>query len=71
MLANAAIEINIMQGKGLHSKLFLWTTPVWLAWFLYVSTKGRDVELGAVGARQNAGASSCNEGTAEQSSDSL
>jgi hypothetical protein len=64
MLANAAIEINIMQGKGLHSKLFLWTTPVWLAWYLFVSKKRHSVDLGAVDARQYAGASSSSEGAA-------
>jgi hypothetical protein len=40
-LASAAIEIAQLLGANLHSALYLWTTPFWLAWFLYVSTKAR------------------------------
>ncbi len=36
-LASAVIEITPLTGKGLHSPIYLWTTPFWLAWFLYVS----------------------------------
>jgi hypothetical protein len=38
-LASAVIEITPLTGKDLHSALYLWTTPLWLAWFLYVSAK--------------------------------
>jgi hypothetical protein len=38
-LASAAIEIAQLLGANLHSALYLWTTPFWLAWFLYVSAK--------------------------------
>jgi hypothetical protein len=38
-LASAAIEITPLTGKDLHSALYLWTTPFWFAWFLYVSAK--------------------------------
>jgi hypothetical protein len=38
-LASAAIEIAQLLGSNLHSALYLWTTPFWLAWFLYVSAK--------------------------------
>jgi hypothetical protein len=41
MLASAFIEITPLSGKTLHSALYLWTTPFWLAWFLYVSAKSR------------------------------
>jgi hypothetical protein len=34
-LASAAIEIEILFKAPLHSRLFLWTAPVWLAWYLY------------------------------------
>jgi hypothetical protein len=38
-LASATIEIAQLLGANLHSALYLWTTPLWLAWFLYVSAK--------------------------------
>ena len=38
-LASATIEIAQLLGANLHSALYLWTTPFWLAWFLYVSAK--------------------------------
>jgi hypothetical protein len=41
-LASAVIEIAQLLGANLHSALYLWTTPFWLAWFLYVSAKSRD-----------------------------
>jgi len=35
-LANAAIEIGALRGVPLlHSALFVWTAPMWLAWYLY------------------------------------
>jgi hypothetical protein len=41
-LASAVIEITPLTGKDLHSALYLWTTPFWLAWFLYASAKAHD-----------------------------
>lgn len=41
LLASVFIEITPVMGKDLHSPLYLWTTPLWLAWFLYVSAKSR------------------------------
>jgi hypothetical protein len=40
-LASAFIEIAQMAGKGMHSAIYLWTTPFWLAWYLYVTIKAR------------------------------
>jgi hypothetical protein len=36
MLASTLIEITPLAGKGMHSALYLWTTPFWFVWFLYV-----------------------------------
>jgi hypothetical protein len=41
-LASAAIEIAQIAGKGMHSAFYLWTTPFWLGWYLWVSAKVRD-----------------------------
>jgi hypothetical protein len=38
-LASAAIELAQVLGANLHSAVYLWTTPFWLAWYLYVSAK--------------------------------
>ena len=38
-LASATIEIAQILGANLHSALYLWTAPFWIAWFLYVSAK--------------------------------
>jgi Glycosyltransferase family 87 len=43
-LASALIEVAQTAGKGMHSALYLWTTPFWLAWYLYVSSKARSEE---------------------------
>jgi hypothetical protein len=40
-LASTVIEITPLSGKSLHSAVYLWTTPFWLAWFLYVSAQAR------------------------------
>ncbi len=40
-LASTVIEITPISGKNLHSAVYLWTTPFWLAWFLYVSAQAR------------------------------
>lgn len=32
---SAVIELAVVLGKGLHSGIFVWTAPLWLAWFLY------------------------------------
>jgi uncharacterized membrane protein (UPF0127 family) len=35
-LASAAIEVGILRGPPvMHSALYLWTAPAWLAWYLY------------------------------------
>jgi hypothetical protein len=35
-LASAAVEVGILRGSPLlHSSLYLWTSPAWLAWYLY------------------------------------
>jgi hypothetical protein len=44
-LASAAIEIAQIFGVSLHSALFLWTTPFWFAWFLYVSAQARSANF--------------------------
>jgi Glycosyltransferase family 87 len=41
--ASAAIEIAQMAMLGMHSHFYLWTTPFWLAWYLYVSMKASSV----------------------------
>ncbi|MGD0797355.1 MAG: glycosyltransferase family 87 protein [Acidobacteriaceae bacterium] len=40
-LASAAIEIAQIARPGMHSAFYLWTTPFWLAWYLYVTMKAR------------------------------
>jgi hypothetical protein len=40
-LASAVVEIVQMAGLGMHSAFYLWTTPFWLAWYLYVCMKAR------------------------------
>jgi uncharacterized membrane protein (UPF0127 family) len=35
-LASAVIEVGILRGPPvMHSALYLWTAPAWLAWYLY------------------------------------
>ena len=36
-LASAAIEVAQIACKGMHSAFYLWTTPFWLGWYLWVS----------------------------------
>jgi hypothetical protein len=38
-LASAFFEAAHMSGRGMHSLLYLWTSPFWLAWYLYVSAR--------------------------------
>ncbi len=39
-LASAVIEVGILRGLPLlHSAFFLWTAPVWLAWYLYATKR--------------------------------
>jgi hypothetical protein len=38
-LASAAIELTQVLGANLHSVVYLWTSPFWLAWYLYISAK--------------------------------
>jgi hypothetical protein len=40
-LASAAMEIAQMAGLGMHSAFYLWTTPFWLGWNLYVSRQAQ------------------------------
>jgi hypothetical protein len=44
-LASAAIEIAQMAILGMHSAFYLWTTPFWLAWYLYVLIKARSASM--------------------------
>jgi hypothetical protein len=44
-LASAFIEIAQMAGKGMHSAIYLWTTPFWLAWYICVSIKARSANV--------------------------
>jgi hypothetical protein len=46
-LASAVIEIEALRGPQLmHSVLYLWTAPVWLAWYLY-ATRSSYATMGA------------------------
>jgi hypothetical protein len=38
-LASAAIEIEILFKAPFHSRLYLWTAPAWLAWYLYATRR--------------------------------
>jgi hypothetical protein len=38
-LASALLEAAHLSGQGMHSLLYLWTSPFWLAWYAYVSAK--------------------------------
>ncbi len=41
-LASAAIDIGALRGVAiLHSLLYLWTAPAWLAWYLYATRRGQ------------------------------
>jgi hypothetical protein len=40
-LASAMVEFATLAGIGMHSLLYLWTSPCWLAWYLYVSAKAK------------------------------
>ena len=40
-LASVAIEAGLVSGVKLPSALYLWTAPVWLAWFLLAMRSGR------------------------------
>lgn len=50
LVVSAVIEFLPMIGKGMHSALYVWTMPVWLAWYLYVSIGSRRVEMHQTGA---------------------
>jgi hypothetical protein len=51
-LASAAIEIAQIAGKGMHSAFYLWTTPFWLAWYMYVSIKARSAKTSGLEMRE-------------------
>jgi hypothetical protein len=39
-LASAVIEIVALRGLSVtHSAFYLWTAPVWLAWYLYATKR--------------------------------
>lgn len=41
-LASATIEVQwFLGGSALHSVAFLWTTPAWLAWYLFARNSAR------------------------------
>jgi len=40
-LASAVIEIEQLSGVTMHSALLLWTAPLWVGWYLYVSSRSR------------------------------
>jgi hypothetical protein len=37
LAATAAIEVQLLSGVTVHSPQFLWTAPLWLTWYLYVT----------------------------------
>jgi hypothetical protein len=43
-VAGAFLEAAHMAGQGMHSLLYLWTSPFWLVWYLYVSAKSKAAE---------------------------
>lgn len=43
-LASAMVEVATLAGIGMHSLLYLWTSPFWLAWYLYVSAKAKSAK---------------------------
>ena len=45
-LASAAIDIGALGGVVvLHSLLYLWTGPAWLAWYLYATRRGNTMTV--------------------------
>jgi hypothetical protein len=45
-LASAAIDIGALWGVAiLHSILYLWTAPAWLAWYLYATRRGNTMTV--------------------------
>jgi hypothetical protein len=45
-LASAAIEVGILWGSPLlHSALYLWTSPAWLAWYLYATGRNSTMNV--------------------------
>jgi hypothetical protein len=39
-LASAVIEVGILRGPSLlHSAFYIWTAPLWLAWYLYATRR--------------------------------
>lgn len=53
-LASAYIEIVPLLGHDMHSALYLFTPPVLLAWFLYVSAKARATTVEDTGLQNDA-----------------
>ncbi len=50
-LASVAIEVGLVGGVKLPSPLYLWTAPVWLAWFLLAMRTLRAAQTPDAGAR--------------------
>jgi hypothetical protein len=58
--ASLAIEIGLMLGVKLPSPLYLWTTPAWVAWFLFaVAVKRQTPESEPLVAVSQAGEGGC------------
>ncbi len=48
---SAFIEFAQIAGSSMHSALYLWVPPFWLAWYLYVSMKSNSQQKRIAGAR--------------------
>jgi hypothetical protein len=51
--ASAALEIEILFSAPLHSRLFLWTAPTWLAWYLFATRPSADERIRSASARRH------------------
>jgi len=50
-LVSAFIEVAQIAGSSMHSALYLWIPPFWLAWYLYVSMQSNGQPSRIAGAR--------------------
>lgn len=50
MVASAFVEIAVFAQKSMHSSIYIWMPPMWLAWYLYVSWKARSAQTQDVAA---------------------
>jgi hypothetical protein len=55
-MLSAILEICALQGVELHSTLYLWTAPAWLAWYMWADQSSRAIDVGelALDAEQTA-----------------